>query len=265
MISGNGSTRPSDIDSIAIDLLEGSCDLEGSFASCSQNDVNDDSEKQCDSQFEQEFFESILDPLEDEENDEGLPQGDEDGQSEEMTDPTQPRRSRRSSGPSGPSGRPILRSKSDHHRGVSRCSSGRAAPRRGLSASCSMMNFDGSFSNSGTQLSREKSKLCKLSSQSSHQRGDDDRVPARSVHRRRSSKSVISTVSNSSDDTSYDGNTSFAQLQVGDLVMLGSKETSTSLHLIRRMPRRRKSCDDLEYVESSSEELLEADMDALKA
>lgn len=232
----------------SVELFEQSltCDLDGSFAFHGLND-----------EYEQSMYLSVLEPLEDEDNEEGLERDNTVGERRRLTDPSSARP------PRGPSGPNVLRARSDHHR-LNGSSSLRAAPRRGLSASCSMMNFDGSFSNCGTQLSREKSKLCKLSSQSGHHRGDDNSAPSRTIHRRRSSKSVIST---SSEDSFYDGGSSVAQLHVGDLVMLGNKEASSSLHLRRRMPPRGKPCDDLEDGENSSEEqeLGDAHLDALKA
>ncbi len=270
MTSDDGATKcvggmkaPSSTKSMSMELLDESIsyDLEASFASHSHNE-GDNIYDASNSQYEQEFFESILEPLEGEDNEED-PSRDKTScerrqdlrgmRKSQLNDSSQPR-------PPRPGGHQVVRANSDH-RGpaVSRSGSGRAVPRRGLSASCSMMSYEGGLLNSGAQLSREKSKLCKLSSQSSHQSGHDN-MPNRSVHRRRSSKSVVST----SSDDSLDENGSFAQLQVGDVVMLGNKEVSTSIHLRRRMPRRGRTGDDLEDAEDSSHQL-EARMDALKA
>lgn len=184
------------------------------------------------SNIEDDFFESFLEPLESEE--EEVPIAGDEEQDDDRRENLREMRRRQSSdststGHAQEGGRQVVRANSELVGVVARrASTGRVITRRGLSASSSMMDFDPNSLHSGTQLSRERSKLCKLSRTSGH-----DSLPSRGFQRNRSSRSVVS---NSSDDGT-DGSACLAQLQVGDIFMLASKELSTSTHLKRQMPR----------------------------
>ena len=138
-----------------------------------------------------------------------------------------------------------------------------------FSVSYSGLNFDASFSALApggcpqTPLSRERSKLCRLSASnsslnigsnhSSTSRGS--RASRGSTQRRRTAQMppMLDLMMNSSNGNNseiqfdgsasvavmqLDGDSSIAQLQVGDYLMLANKEMSTSSHLRRRMPKR---------------------------
>eukprot|EP00529_Nitzschia_sp_RCC80_P024412 CAMPEP_0113519610 /NCGR_PEP_ID=MMETSP0014_2-20120614/43620_1 /TAXON_ID=2857 /ORGANISM="Nitzschia sp." /LENGTH=453 /DNA_ID=CAMNT_0000417357 /DNA_START=209 /DNA_END=1570 /DNA_ORIENTATION=+ /assembly_acc=CAM_ASM_000159 len=145
----------------------------------------------------------------------------------------------------------------------------RSGPGGAMAMSCSALNFDASFSAGcpRTPLSRERSKLCRLSgsnstlnttsnhnsNHSSTSRGS--RGSRGSTQRRRAAQlppsiDLMMNTSNSTDSDSkfdgsasvaimnFDGDSSVAQLQVGDFLMLANKELATSSHLRRRMPKR---------------------------
>ena len=137
----------------------------------------------------------------------------------------------------------------------------RSGPGGAMAMSCSALNFDASFSAGcpRTPLSRERSKLCRLSGSNSTLNSSSHSGASRgsrgSTQRRRASQlpPSIDTVMNTSNSTyadskfdgsascaimNFDGDSSVAQLQVGDFFMLANKELSTSSHLRRRMPRR---------------------------
>jgi hypothetical protein len=242
--SVGGIKRRSRTDSISTGFLDESLssDLEASFASLGHFGDDDSVVDGSNPGYEEDCFESILEPLDGEDEDEAF--AGEKARNGGRQGPYGMARTRSSD--SCPSTRPtkqgaphVVRANSDHcTRAVRRASSGRVVPRRGLSASCSGINIDAGLLNPGTPLSREKSKLCRLSSRSIPHVGLDG-APSRGVHRRTSARSVHS----SSSEDSLDGNSSFAQLQLGDIVMLANKELSTSIHLKRQMPRGSTSRD----------------------
>jgi hypothetical protein len=120
----------------------------------------------------------------------------------------------------------------------------RRLPQGNSTLPCSTLNRSlSNLSGCTAPLSREKSKLHLLSQHSSHHSSktinSTGTLPRSSCSRRRPMERSVSGLTSTSD-RSFDGNISCAQLQIGDCVMLGNKELSTSAHLIRRMPRQRR-------------------------
>ncbi|KAG7358602.1 hypothetical protein IV203_015191 [Nitzschia inconspicua] len=148
----------------------------------------------------------------------------------------------------------------------------RRLPQRNATMSSTRLNSSlSNLSGGRTPLSRQQSKLHMLSksnhnSQSSIKTNDANGNLSRSFSgtRRRRMERTISGLTSNSDTSSIDGNSSFAQLQVGDRVMLANKELSTSAHLIRRMPRQQRPRRDLSrHKPSSSEEDVRASIGPL--